>query len=124
MKLQAIDNKIKAHEMAHQAAGGAFAGAPTYEKVKGPDGKEYAVSGEVPIKIIKGKNPLETIKNMQIIKSAALAPADPSPQDLKVAQTADMIKAKAEQELHPRTSSAEIRRLCVELRSADLTGFI
>jgi len=85
--------------MAHQAVGGAFAGSPTYKKVKGPDGKEYAVAGEVPIKIIKGNSPQETIKNMEIVKAAALAPADPSPQDLKVAQTAEMIKAKAMQEL-------------------------
>jgi len=88
--------------MAHQAAGGGFAGAPSYKKVKGPDGKEYAVAGEVPIKIIKGNTPEETIKNMQQIKAAALAPADPSPQDLKVAQTADMIAAKAAQEMHSK----------------------
>jgi len=31
---------------------------------------------------------------MQQIKAAALAPADPSPQDLKVAQTADIIISK------------------------------
>nr|WP_228368713.1 putative metalloprotease CJM1_0395 family protein [Nautilia profundicola] len=103
-KLQAVDTKVKAHEMAHQAAGGGFAGAPSYTKVKGPDGKEYAVAGEVPIKIVKGKTPEETIKNMQQIKAAALAPADPSPQDLKVAQTADMIAANASQELSEEKS--------------------
>jgi hypothetical protein len=91
--------------MAHQAAGGGFTGAPSYEKVKGPDGKEYAVAGEVPIKIVKGKTPDETIKNMAQIKAAALAPADPSPQDLKVAQTADMIAAKAQQELKQNLSA-------------------
>jgi len=84
--------------MAHQAAGGALAGAPHYTTVKGPDGKNYAVAGEVPIKIEKGKTPDETIKLMQQVKAAALAPSDPSPQDLKVAQTADMIAAKAQQE--------------------------
>ena len=81
------------------ATGGGFAGAASYKKVKGPDGKEYAVAGEVPIRIIKGKTPEETIKNMQQVKAAALAPADPSPQDLKVAQTAEMIAAKAKEEL-------------------------
>ncbi|WP_457562652.1 putative metalloprotease CJM1_0395 family protein [Caminibacter pacificus] len=99
-KLQSIDSKVRAHEMAHQAAGGGLAGAPTYSTVKGPDGKEYAVAGEVPIKIQKGKTPEETIKLMNQVKAAALAPADPSPQDLKVAQTADMIAAKAMQEMN------------------------
>jgi len=97
-KLQAIDTKIKAHEQAHQAIGGAFAGAPQYSTVKGPDGKEYAIAGEVPIKIVKGNTPEETIKNMQQVKAAALAPTDPSPQDLKVAQIADMIILKATME--------------------------
>ncbi|WP_246831046.1 putative metalloprotease CJM1_0395 family protein [Nautilia sp. PV-1] len=91
--------------MAHQAAGGGFAGAPSYTTVKGPDGKEYAVGGEVPIKIVKGKTPDETIKNMRQIKAAALAPADPSPQDLKVAQTADLIASKAEQEKNQQNSN-------------------
>jgi len=84
--------------MAHQATGGGFAGAPSYSTTKGPDGKDYAIAGEVPIKIEKGKTPDETISNMQQIKAAALAPADPSPQDLKVAQNADMIAAKAQQD--------------------------
>nr|WP_256385453.1 putative metalloprotease CJM1_0395 family protein [Nautilia sp. PV-1] len=104
-KLQATDSKVRAHEMAHQAAGGGFAGAPSYTTVKGPDGKEYAVGGEVPIKIVKGKTPDETIKNMRQIKAAALAPADPSPQDLKVAQTADLIASKAEQEKNQQNSN-------------------
>ncbi len=58
----------------------------------------------MPIKIVKGKTPEETIKNMQQIKAAALAPADPSPQDLKVAQTADVIAAKASLELSQEKS--------------------
>jgi hypothetical protein len=106
-ELQSIDTKIKAHEMAHQATGGAFAGAPSYEMTKGPDGKDYAVGGEVPIKIEKGKTPDETISNMNQIKAAALAPADPSPQDLKVAQTADMIAAQAQQEKNQDSSNPQ-----------------
>jgi len=94
--------------MAHQSAGGQFAGAPSYTTVKGPDGKDYAVAGEVPIRIVKGNTPEETIKNMNQIKSAALAPADPSPQDLKVAQTADEIMAKAMQELKDKQKHLDI----------------
>ena len=98
-QLQAIDSQVKAHEMAHQAAGGSLAGAAHYTLKKGPDGKDYAVAGEVPIKIEKGKDPQETIQNMEQIKAAALAPSDPSPQDLKVAQTAEMIEAQEELKL-------------------------
>ena len=98
-KLKAIDTKVKAHELAHKAAGGSFAGAPSYQYVTGPDGKKYAVAGEVPISIKKGNTPKETIANMKQIKAAALAPSDPSPQDLKVAATAEMIENKARIEL-------------------------
>jgi hypothetical protein len=106
-QLQSIDTKVRAHEMAHQAVGGAFAGAPSYTLQKGPDGKEYAVGGEVPIKIEKGKTPDETISNMTQIKAAALAPADPSPQDLKVAQTADSIASQAKQEKNLNKDNSE-----------------
>jgi hypothetical protein len=104
-ELQSIDTKVRAHEMAHQAVGGGFAGAPSYTLQKGPDGKDYAVAGEVPIKIEKGKTPEETIANMQQIKAAALAPADPSPQDLRVAQNADMIASEAKQQENQNNSN-------------------
>ena len=107
-ELQSIDTKVRAHEMAHQAVGGAFAGAPSYTLEKGPDGKDYAVGGEVPIKIEKGKTPQETIQNMNQIKAAALAPADPSPQDLRVAQNADMIASQAQKELSEEKNSQSI----------------
>ena len=37
---------------------------------------------------------------MEQIKAAALAPADPSPQDLKVAQNAELIASKARIEIN------------------------
>jgi len=100
LKLQQIDAHVKAHELAHKAAGGELAGSPSYTYKIGPDGKKYAISGEVPIRIEKGKTPQQTIANMQKVKAAALAPSDPSPQDLKVAATAEMIEVKARMELN------------------------
>ena len=95
IKLKEIDAHVKAHEAAHKAAGGSFAGAAHYTYVTGPDGKKYAIAGEVPIIIKKGNTPEETIANMQIVKAAALAPSDPSSQDLKVAARAEMIENQA-----------------------------
>ena len=100
LKLKQIDAHVKAHEAAHKAAGGALAGAAHYKYVTGPDGKRYAVAGEVSISIKKGNTPEETIANMQQVKSAALAPSDPSPQDLKVAMAAEMIENQARMKLH------------------------
>lgn len=98
-ELQRIDLSVRQHEQAHVSAGGSFAGAPQFQTQKGPDGKDYAVSGEVPIDVspVAG-NPDATIAKMETIKRAALAPAEPSPQDLRVAQQADQTKAQARQE--------------------------
>ena len=100
LKLQQRDAHVKAHEMAHKAAGGNLAGSASYTYKTGPDGKRYAVAGEVPIAIKKGKTAEETIMNMEIVKASALAPSDPSSADLKVASTAEMIENQAIQSKH------------------------
>lgn len=94
-KLQRTDLDIRTHEQAHMSAGGAFAGVASYIYIKGPDGKDYISGGEVPIQAPEGKTPEETVKNMEIVKRAALAPADPSGQDLAVAAAAMQIESRA-----------------------------
>ncbi|WP_029523071.1 putative metalloprotease CJM1_0395 family protein [Persephonella sp. KM09-Lau-8] len=98
-QLRITEQKVKAHEMAHKIAGGELAGPVHYKYKKGPDGKLYIVGGEVPIKIKEGRTPEETIEIAQKIKRAALAPADPSPQDRAVAARAAMLEMKARIEL-------------------------
>jgi len=98
-ELQARDTEVKAHEAAHQAAGAGLAGGASFSYEKGPDGKMYAIGGEVPISFKEGKNPKETIANARQVKAAALAPANPSPQDYAVANTATMMELKAQQQL-------------------------
>jgi hypothetical protein len=53
----------------------------------------------VPIDVSEEKDPEATIRKMEIVRAAALAPADPSPQDLRVAQLATIKELKARQEL-------------------------
>jgi len=100
-KLAARDREVRAHEQAHQAAGGQYAGSASYTYQQGPDGKQYAVGGEVPIDAapING-DPKATIEKMKQVKAAALAPAKPSGQDRKVAAMADAQAAKAQAELN------------------------
>ncbi|XPV68469.1 MAG: putative metalloprotease CJM1_0395 family protein [Halarcobacter sp.] len=96
-KLQVTDAKVRAHEAAHQSGSAASGGASfTYEK--GPDGVMYAVAGEVPVRIETGSTPQESISNLQGVISTALAPADPSPQDVSVASKARVLMMKAQQE--------------------------
>lgn len=104
------DRKVRAHEQAHLAAAGNLAtGGPTYEMRKGEDGRNYAVGGEVNIRISEGRTPSETLQRAQQAQRAALAPADPSPQDLRVAQEAQTMAAKARAELS-RTSTDGTRK--------------
>jgi len=98
-KLQARDTEVKAHEAAHKAAGGGLAGSASYSYEKGPDGKIYAVGGEVPIAFQEGQTPQETITNARQVKAAALAPTNPSSQDYAVASSATVMELKAQQEL-------------------------
>ena len=101
IKLQQRDMHVRAHEAAHIAVGGSLvAGGATYTYQRGPDGKLYAVGGEVKIQIPKSKNPKENIKIARQVRAAALAPSNPSPQDLKVASMAMMMEIKAMQELN------------------------
>ncbi|MGP9664713.1 putative metalloprotease CJM1_0395 family protein [Halomonas sp. AOP22-C1-8] len=88
-QLKQTDRNVRQHEMAHQITGGAYTGGATYEYEIGPDGKKYAVAGEVPIDYgpIPG-DPQATIEKMQTVIAAALAPADPSPKDVQVAAQA------------------------------------
>jgi len=96
LELKAIDTQVRAHESAHLAAGaGVVTGGASFSYTRGPDGNMYAVGGEVPIDTGEGSTPEETVQKAQQIRSAALAPADPSPQDYKVATMAIMMEQKA-----------------------------
>jgi len=100
-ELRQRDAEVKSHEAAHLgAAGGLARGGASYEYQKGPDGNNYAVGGEVSIDSspVKG-DPKATISKAQQIRSAALAPANPSSQDHKVAAKASQMEAEALQEL-------------------------
>jgi hypothetical protein len=95
------DREVKAHEQAHIAAGGSYVtSGAKLEYEEGPDGKKYATSGEVSIDTSKVPgDPEATLRKMQTIRSAALAPATPSGQDRKVASQATRIENQSRMEI-------------------------
>ncbi len=100
-QLKARDAEVRAHEAAHLAAAGPYAnGAPTYEYETGPDGRQYAIGGEVSIDSspVPG-DPEATVRKAQTIKRAALAPREPSGQDRQVAAQAAQLEAQARQQI-------------------------
>jgi hypothetical protein len=94
-KLKQIDAKVRAHERAHAAVGGAHAGAPSYTYTRGPDGQMYATAGEVAIDISAESDPEATLQKATQVAAAALAPADPSGQDRAVAAAASQLRLEA-----------------------------
>ncbi len=94
------DREVRAHEQAHKAAGGAYAGAISLSFERGPDGKNYAVGGSVSIDVAPVPNdPEATIQKMRQVQAAALAPASPSAPDRRIAAIAARTIALATAEL-------------------------
>ena len=85
-QMKARDREVRDHEQAHKVVGGRYAGAISYDFNQGPDGKQYAVGGEVAIDTAPVPDDLRaTVIKMEVVIAAALAPAEPSAQDRAVA---------------------------------------
>ncbi len=105
-QMKARDQEVKTHEQAHlNAAAGLSVSGPSYTYATGPDGKKYAIGGEVNIDVspVAG-DPEATIRKAEQIRRAALAPAKPSSQDHKVAAGATSMASKARVELMQQNS--------------------
>ena len=76
-ELKARDTEVRIHEQAHASVGGKYAGSPSYEYQRGPDGTNYAVGGEVQIDVaeIPG-DPQATIEKMQTVRACLLYTSD------------------------------------------------
>ena len=106
-ELKARDTEVRIHEQTHVSAGGQYVtGGPSYTYQTGPDGNKYAIGGEVGIDTSEvSGDPEATIRKMQTVAQAALAPAEPSGQDYKVAAAARQKEAQARAELAQQKSS-------------------
>lgn len=100
-RLKQRDLEVRTHERQHLAAAGGYVkNGPVYEYTIGPDGKRYAVGGHVSLDMTPiPNNPEATIRKAQIIKKAALTPADPSAADRAVAASAANMELKARKQL-------------------------
>ena len=99
-QLAARDREVRAHENAHVAAAAGITGRPMLSYVTGPDAQRYAVSGEVSIDASgEPGDPEATIAKMEMVKKAALAPAQPSGQDKAVANAAEAKIREAQAEI-------------------------
>lgn len=109
-ELKARDREVRAHEAAHAAAGGGHTGSPSFSYQQGPDGRSYAIGGEVRIDTSKiPGDPQATLEKAETIRAAALAPAQPSSADRAIAAKAAVMAAEARSELasEPESESSQ-----------------
>lgn len=99
-ELEQRDREVRQHEQAHQAAAGHLAqGGANYEYEQGPDGRQYATGGDVSVQVGGGSTAEERLRNAEKAERAAMAPAEPSPQDRKVAAEARAQATEAKRDL-------------------------
>ncbi len=127
-KLKKIDREVRNHELAHKAAAGGYArGGASFKYVTGADGKRYAVGGHVNIDTSPIPNdPEATIRKAQVVQSAALAPANPSPQDRSVAASAVKMGREARTELRQeqKEDSDETTQVSYEENITDVNSLL
>lgn len=109
-QLKSRDSVVRAHEMAHLAAGsGITRGGASFSFQRGPDGVQYAVGGEVNIDASKiAGNPEATLDKALKIHAAALAPLQPSSQDRNVAAKAAQMAVEARAEIQQQTAEQNL----------------
>lgn len=102
------DREVRAHEQTHRSVGGPYAGSIHLDFEVGPDGRRYAVSGSTPIDVAPvAGDPAATLRKMEVVQRAAMAPASPSGADHQVAahaaQQAQQARAELAAERYGRT---------------------
>lgn len=103
------DREVRAHEQAHASVGGKYASAPSYTYERGPDGRMYAVEGEVKIDTSPIPNdPQATLEKAEIIQRAALSVAEPSSADRAAAADARAMAIDARAEIMQQEDEATI----------------
>lgn len=90
-------NKIYSHELAHKRAGGALAGPIVIEK--DANGVPFAGHVNITVPPLDPENPKDTFNKANTVLKAALAPSDPSGQDLKVADIARKLIFKSKKQM-------------------------
>ncbi len=105
-ELKARDQEVRAHEQAHlSAAGGLAKGAASFTYERGPDQRMYAVGGEVQVDTSAvAEDPVATLRKAQVIRRAAMAPANPSSQDRQVAAEATQMASEAQADIAAKRS--------------------
>lgn len=83
--LQQAEKSVRVHEQAHKAVSVDVTSGIMYTHTTSPDNERYITGGEVSITAGTSSKEEEILQILENVRDAALAPADPSPQDLRIA---------------------------------------
>ncbi len=107
LDLRRTDREVRAHELAHYYTGRPYTAVPEYWFVIGPLGNRYAVAGHVPFDFSPVPGDAQaTLRKFDTLRQAALAPAQPSTFDLRIAMELDRSIAALRAELAQRHISS------------------
>jgi len=122
-QLGRVDREVRAHEAAHAAVGGRFTRGTSFTFRLGPDGRLYAIGGEVKIDTtpVPG-NPEATLQKAETIRAAALAPIEPSNQDRSVALAASRMAALARLEIQQQRQNSDTNDSATDSPSGSDSG--
>lgn len=90
-KFKQIDQNIRSHEQSH-AAGSSYSSTPKYNYAQGPDGKLYAVGGEVRLDTSMPQDKKAALNKLEEISNASNAPHDVSSADANITRAANLNK--------------------------------
>jgi hypothetical protein len=116
--LKARDTQLRQHEQAHHAASnGVDVSSASFTYQRGPNGVNYAVSGDVRIDTSAPRNPEDRLAQAEMINDVALAPLDPTPTDRAVAAKAQQMAQQARTEIVQQVAAPSTQK--VELSPKD-----
>lgn len=119
-ELSQRDREVRQHEMAHKAVAGQYAGPIRYEYAQGPDGRRYAIAGEVPLDLSPAPTAEETIAKMEQIRRAAMVPSEPSPADRRIAAEATQLILDARAEVLRQQRLESEQQAAIQAERTDL----
>jgi len=110
-KLKSRDTELRQHEQAHlSASAGVDVSNASFTYQRGPNGVNYAVSGDVRIDTSAELKPEDRLVQAAMISDVALAPPEPTPTDRAVAAKAQQMAQQARIEIMQQGVGANIRQ--------------
>ncbi len=111
-RLKKRDSEVRTHESAHSSSPELIKiGSTQYAYTIGPDGKAYATGGKVALSTGPAKNPEQALRKAEALKNAAVAPGEPSSQDVQAYNAAVDMENEAKNMIYTKNRKLTAEKL-------------